>query len=87
MTAFNVSSLSITNSTIDISEMLDNVIPDDVYYYAQNRLLPLAATVQNDYEDFGIEIENLNKISLGSPYVIYNALSVGDQNNRINVFL
>ena len=80
MTAFNVSALSMTNNTIDISEMLDNVIPDDVYYYAQNRLLPLATTVQNDYEDFGIEIENINKISLGTPYVIYNALSVGDQN-------
>lgn len=80
MTTFSVSALSMTNDTMDVSKMLDDVIPDDAYDYAQSRLLPLASTLKNDYKDFGVGIENLDKISLDTPYVIYDALSAGEQN-------
>lgn len=80
-TFFAVSAVTIQNKQIDVSNMLDNLISDDVYDYASNRLLPLVKTLENDYEDFRITINNVNNISLGKPYVIYNSLSCEEQDN------
>lgn len=62
-----------------ILEMHNNIITNDVYEYALDRLLPLASTVNNSAENFGNIINNLNHISFGTPYIIYNAFSGGNQ--------
>lgn len=74
----STTTFSATNTT-EISDDISSIIPEDAVKYAESRLKPLSQTVKQNSNDFGIKIENVYKLELGEPYVIYSSTDNGSQ--------
>lgn len=78
----NIANFSATEITdYETYEDITSVIPKSAVEYAESRLTALSLTVKNNSDDFGIEIENVYKLELGTPYVIYSATNNGLQDS------
>lgn len=82
-----VTTVAMSTTAFSAIENVDNrnsgditsVVPESAVSYAQSRLKPLSQTVKQNSDNFGIDIENVYKLKLGEPYVIYSSTDKGAQ--------
>lgn len=71
---------TLLTSALEREETADitNVVPVGAENYAKDRLIPLAKSIESESR-FDINISNVDDLEFGTPYVIYSADSLGNQ--------